>query len=313
MTAGMPFGADFGQGLVDVHGAYRSQRLVHERPDELVSDTVTMTVAKPHILRFSIFFVTWFALMITMLAATVLSPVFGLFGGGGFIGLLGGLSGMLLPLLQIAWLVSLFLPIRETISEYGVLVEDRGDAAANAYGWIWSTAARRQAPFPLRAGKVAGLPVLEMQHGRVKAVIIVRPVGSDLYVGWSMWRHRSTMVLLGNLIRDSFESFGGASAAAVDIRTAGTRALRELVHSLTREGIQVAVRRVAVEPALQQQITTLPNLGSIVTALNTSATQSSQQQPQPPPAPSQWETPMPPPPPTPGTPDPQVLDRPAQP
>ena len=45
--------------------------------------------------------------------------------------------------------------------------------------------------------------------------------GTDLYVGWTMWRSRSTILMIGHMFRDLFQN-----PLAADIRSASGRALR---------------------------------------------------------------------------------------
>jgi hypothetical protein len=71
--------------------------------------------------------------------------------------------------------------------------------------------------------------------------VVVRPIGVDLYLGWTMWRSRSTVVLIGHLLRDTFQGTGLSTGFSSEMRATASRALRELVHSVTREGVQAAI------------------------------------------------------------------------
>ncbi|MGM7643437.1 hypothetical protein ACSVDM_00940 [Nocardia sp. JW2] len=247
---------------VDVHGNYRAGRITHEAPDALVSDVVTMKVLLPHLLRLIPIMILTVLLFFAAILVTIAIALEGASNGsssdGGF-----GVFLFILFAIFIMWIVVLCMPLRESISEYGLLIEGRAPALALSYAWITRTHRDRQAPFGVKFGRVTGVPVLLMfGERRVQAMIVVRAVGTDLYVGWSMWRSRSTAVVLGHLIRDIFQSSTHLILAS-EMRTASTRSLRELVHSLTREGVQAAIIAppVSIDEAAYE-VAQLPDLSS---------------------------------------------------
>jgi hypothetical protein len=269
--------APFRHALIDVHSNYRGQRLTHEPPDELVSDIVTTRILRPHLLRSGFFlmlflavnvlsFVIFFFALIAAASSAVNSSSYRYESSAddsasGLVGL-AYLLGLLQILVVVAWIVSLFFPIREPIAEYGLLIEGRGSASAVSYAWIVNTIRVRQSPFRTDFAKVRGFPLLLLANGREEGFVIVRPVGNDLYLGWSMWRSRSTIVLIGHIFRDMFSGFGGKGLDG-EVRAAATRALRELIHSVTREGVQAAILQPPVpEEAARAQVDQLRNLDS---------------------------------------------------
>jgi hypothetical protein len=269
--------APFRHALIDVHSNYRGQRLTHEPPDELASDIVTTRILRPHLVRSGAFLMLYlavsalsvviyfFALLAYLSAAARSSSYYGSSSADdpsqGFVGVIY-LLGFLQLLVVVAWIVSLFFPIREPIAEYGLLIEGRGSASAVSYAWIVNTIRVRQSPFRTDFAKVKGFPLLLLANGREQGFVIVRPVGNDLYLGWSMWRSRSTIVLIGHIFRDIFAGLGGKGLEG-EVRAAATRALRELIHSVTREGVQAAILQPPVpEDAARAQVDQLRNLDS---------------------------------------------------
>jgi hypothetical protein len=253
--------APFRHALIDVHSNYRGQRLTHEPPDELVSEQVTLRVWRPHLTRSLFFFLIMGVIgtigsfaAIGSFAERVGNNLNGNGGGGFWTGLYYFL--ILIQLLVIAaWIVALCLPIKEPIAEYGLLIEGRAAATAVAYAWIVNTIRARQSPFRVDFAKAHGYPVLLLANGRDEGMAIVRPVGNDLFVGWSMWRSRSTLVLIGHLFRDMFASIGTGRTLNMEVKTATTRALRELIHSVTREGVQAAILQPPIpEDAARAQV-----------------------------------------------------------
>jgi hypothetical protein len=257
----------FQRVLGDVHGHYRSKRVRHEPPDELISDAVTARTWLPHVVRSGFFFalfifvglitfVVWMFAFVAAIASQGLDSEFQQNATNAF---WLNLSYVLLAvqfLVLVVWFIVLFVPLREPIAEYGLLIEGRAPASTLAYWWIMNTAHARQSPFSLQFGKVLGTPVLIMANRRERGLVVVRPVGSDLYVGWTMWRGRSTVVMIGHMFRDLFQN-----PLAADVRAASGRALRELIHSLTREGVQAAIMPPQIpEDLVRSQVDQLPSI-----------------------------------------------------
>lgn len=263
----------FTQALVDVHGSYRSTRLSHEPPDELISDEVTWRVLRPHLVRSAGFFAVYLALGFFAVMCWLTSIFIGLvwqssdpFGpsrdpaGATFFGGIAILLQLLMLAVMVLWVVGLFRSVSEPIAEYGLLIEGRASAAPAAYWWIMQTMRRRQTPFRVQLARVASTPIMTVSHGRVRGLIVVQAFGSDLYMGWTMWRARSTMVVLGHLLRDIFRGAGVGSFTG-DVRNAANRALRELIHSATREGVQAAVLQPPVnDETARAEIDQLPDV-----------------------------------------------------
>ncbi|GIJ49947.1 hypothetical protein Val02_68330 [Virgisporangium aliadipatigenens] len=263
----------FHNALVDVHGNYRSNRLRHEPPDELVSDVVSTRVWRPHVVRSAFFlalfivvsvisfFIWLFSFFAIVSSASSSSGPFGSAEENAGAGVLGVSYALLIVqvLVVVVWIVALFLPLREPIAEYGLLIEGRGAAAAVSYWWIMNTVRARQTPFDARLARVEEVPILLLANGREQGLVVVRPVGTDLYVGWTMWRSRSTVVLIAHMLRDMFQFLSNSMSS--DVRGASARALRELIHSVTREGVQAAILQPPVaDEVARAQIAQLPSL-----------------------------------------------------
>lgn len=256
----------FGQAVIDVHGNYRASRLEFEPPDELISDVVTARVLRPHLVRSMLFLVTFIILFLLTLVvlALGLSEM-----TTSWFGLLGGPTEKSLAQLQffveaqfavlVFWLLSLFRPVRESISEYGLLIEGRASTHSVAYDWVAETVSARRTPFGVTQSTIEGWRVVLFRNGRERGLVVVRPWGSDLYVGWTMWRERSTIMVLAHIVRDLLQ----ASNPASDVRAASSRALRELIHSVTREGVQAAISHPADDPTSGRNGGPSPNQGAM--------------------------------------------------
>jgi hypothetical protein len=263
----------FHSALVDVHGNYRTNRLKHEPPDELISDIVSTRVWRPHVVRSGFFlalfivvsvvsfFIWLFSFFAILSAASQSSGPFGSSEENAGAGVLGVSYGLMIVqvLVLVVWIIALFLPLREPIAEYGLLIEGRAAAAAVSYWWIMNTVRARQTPFDARLARVEEVPILLVANGREQGLVVVRPIGTDLYVGWTMWRSRSTVVLIAHMLRDMFQFLSNSMSS--DVRGASSRALRELIHSVTREGVQAAILQPPVsDEVARAQIARLPSL-----------------------------------------------------
>lgn len=236
----------FSSAIVELHGGYRAQHVHHTPPDPLVDDTVTWQMALPHLLRVLVFVVVpsivgWFLIAIASVITAVSAATQGLTGtssGGAGWGVLALVFALVLFVLAV---VVLFLPLKEPISEYSQIVEERAEYQEPAYWWVMRAARHHQLPIAPQATRLGGAPVMMFSHDRLHAMLVVKPYGRHLYVGWTMWRARSTMLLIGHFLRDTFARWSPQAQARAEDRGNDARAMRELVHSVSREGVQAAI------------------------------------------------------------------------
>jgi hypothetical protein len=230
--------ADFGRRVAEAHAGYHDETRRHHEPDALVDDVVTWQMLSPHLMRAGLFLVVPTVLVLIWLLLSYLSSMSGADPTGEAI---NSLVGLLAVVLYLAGLAALFAPAKEPIAEYSQLLEGRGRAAASAYDWVRRAAEARRAPAEVRSSTVGGVPVLLFAQHSERAMLLVQAYGDDLYVGWTMWRSRSSVVMLLHFLRDTFGRFGSGPRFSAELRAASTRALRESVHSLSREGVLAAV------------------------------------------------------------------------
>jgi hypothetical protein len=203
----------------------------------LVEDVVTWPMLSPHLMRALLFLVAptvllliW--LLLDYLASTSSPSVTGR--------LIMNVLAVVTAVLYLAGLASFFAPAKEPIAEYSRLLEGRAGAARGAYQWVSRAAQARRTPAEVEPSTVAGVPVLLFRQRSERAMLLVQPYGADLYVGWTMWRSRSTATLLAHFLRDTFGRFAPLPVFSAELRAASTRAMRESVHSLAREGVAAA-------------------------------------------------------------------------
>lgn len=221
----------------EAHDGYHAGTRGHRDPDVLVDDVVTWRMLSPHLIRALLFLVAptvllliW--LLLDYLASTSSPSITGR--------LIMNVIAAVTAVLYLAGLASFFAPAKEPIAEYSRLLEGRAAAARGAYQWVSRAAQARRTPAEVTPSTVAGVPVLLFRQRSERAMLLVQPYGADLYVGWTMWRSRSTATLLAHFLRDTFGRFAPLPVFSSELRAASTRAMRESVHSLAREGVAAA-------------------------------------------------------------------------
>ncbi|MFC5140818.1 hypothetical protein ACFPK1_21465 [Actinomycetospora rhizophila] len=240
-----PFGAgggDVDRAVTGAHADYHREIQQHAEPDGLVDDVVTYRMLAPHLMRTLLFLVTPTVLL---LLKVVLDYLASMSTPDDLTDVVSSLLGLLVVVLYLAGIASFFAPAKEPIAEHSRLLENRGDAATSAFEYVRAAAEARQSPAEVRPSTVAGVPVLLFSQYSERAMLLVQPYGRDLYVGWTMWRSRSTATLLVHFLRDTFGRFAPAPRFSAELRAAATRALRESVHSLSREGVAAATHLTA--------------------------------------------------------------------
>ncbi|WP_433783151.1 hypothetical protein ACQPX6_24500 [Actinomycetospora sp. CA-101289] len=241
---GIPQDQELDRAVVGAHADYHREIQQHAEPDGLVDDVVTYRMLAPHLMRTLLFLVAPTALL---LVKVIIDYLASMSSPDGFTDAVSGLLGVLILVLYLAGVASFFAPAKEPIAEHARLLENRGEAAATAYEYVRAAAASRRSPAEVVPSTVAGVPVLVFRQYSERAMLLVQPYGRDLYVGWTMWRSRSTATLLLHFLRDTFGRFAPSPRFSAELRAAATRALRESVHSLSREGVAAAVH--ATTPA----------------------------------------------------------------
>jgi hypothetical protein len=160
---------------------------------------------RPHLIRSAVFVVPLLASLLVWAVGVGFSVLAGLgsVSGGGGRDLLGqavnsglalfGLLGMVV--FGTAWLLSLFVPVREVVAEDGMSVRDRASALDAVHTSILARVQRNCPPFTVRADTLDGHPSLVLGGEGLHALLVVRPVGPDARIGWTVWRSRSTSTL----------------------------------------------------------------------------------------------------------------------
>jgi hypothetical protein len=208
--------------------------------EEELADFSAARTLRPHVTRSVVLltvafvFLTFWAIGLTSsllgglstvgLQAMVLPPDI-----SSFLALLG-LGGFLIFLL--VWMASLFAPVKEAVAESNVLLEEAADRAAPVFATIRTIVEARCPPFVAEVQLAGGQPSLLVSNGREWGVVLVRELGPDLHINWTMWRSRSTMALVRHTLSDMFDTARSDDPGL--LRASSCSALRQLLQAATR-------------------------------------------------------------------------------
>ncbi|MDT9690219.1 hypothetical protein Q5762_18105 [Streptomyces sp. P9(2023)] len=228
-------------GAVGPNAAYRNQTLQYGDVELNFDEAVEFQTIKQ--LWFQAFAASLFAFLLFGLLPSIFSGEFP-----------DGMDTGLIVSIIVFWVVLLFARLTEPISEWKTLLEEKAAASSSAYATIYGALNRRRIPVSAVPARIRSDITPEVVHnrlvitsGRYVAYVTVFAYGTSLYVGWTMWRSRSGAVIIGHFIKDIIGGFLGRTGNVMQmLRTERARAMREAVHSATREGVEVAVQGIEV-------------------------------------------------------------------
>jgi hypothetical protein len=166
-------------------------------------------------------------------------------------------SGGVIALLVIGLLVwlafALLMPMKETLSEWNLVVDDRADLSESAYATVAEELLRRQVPAKVQPRRMRvrrpqpGIRnFLLVRLGKYFMFVSVFAFGRDLYLGWSLIRRDIPILFLLRYFAAKLGTDPGYSSL-IDIEP--VKALREVVHNAFRTGIEAAAvgRQISID------------------------------------------------------------------
>jgi hypothetical protein len=147
--------------------------------------------------------------------------------------------GMVSVVILFAWIAVSFRPLRESLADSAVIVEGTAGSAPEVYAAIRECAETRCGdPFRFEATELDGIPGLVVRNEAEHGLITVRAIGPDLFIGWSLWRRRSTARLIGQILNNlvdaaKFNPYAAAAASSFVV-------MREQLQCLTGAGADAA-------------------------------------------------------------------------
>lgn len=237
-----PVGAAVGQRTQNEH--YLGQRLLYDKEPEGSFDPI----GNPRLIRqFALHALLYFTVYaVSGLLALIPLLVLGLIVGFGVASILWLIGAVVFGVLFLClyWLV----PVPTLLSEWKFFVDDKASVAPVTFDHIAWALQQRQTPLDLvqvRRLKLAGgeaRDYLELRRNLFSGFISCFAYGNDLFVGWTFWlRVSPARVLLMVVARLWQTLMRRGTDLYVSLRYDYARAMREAMHSVAREGVDVAI------------------------------------------------------------------------
>jgi hypothetical protein len=148
----------------------------------------------------------------------------------------------------------MLLPLPVLLSEWKFSVDGKGAAAPVAFEHIAWTLGQRETPLDsvqvrrLRLPGTGARDYLELRHGLFRGYIGCFPYGRDLYVGWTFYFQLSPLRYVFMFLARLWQTLlNRHTDIYVTLRYDSARAMREAMHSTAREGLDVAIGKVAAQ------------------------------------------------------------------
>jgi hypothetical protein len=159
----------------------------------------------------------------------------------------------IIGMIAVWFFVFLRSRVEEPISEWRTVLADRATAGSSTYNAIVGKLDERQLPIQSKETRRTATGFgsvnnrLILTDGYYQIYVSVFAYGTSLYLGWMMWRTRRGSALFARFISDLIATImGRLDLIGRMLRTERARAMREAVHALCREGLNVAIERIEV-------------------------------------------------------------------
>jgi hypothetical protein len=249
ITGAIPVDAATGQRTTN--STYLGRRLMYDKiPEPSFDPLINQSLQVQFLIHW---FVYWLAHFACQVAIGIVFVILSLaLGPAGFI--LWAICGSLIALLFacLFWL----LPVPALLSEWKFPVDGMAAAAPVTLEHIRWALGQHQTPLDLlqvrrlRLDGDASRDYLEMQRGLFTGFISCFAYGQDLYVGWTFWVRispaRYLLMFLGRIWQTAMRR---GTDLHVTLRFDYARAMREAIHSVAREGVDVAAGRLHADGA----------------------------------------------------------------
>jgi hypothetical protein len=233
---------------------YLGNRLLYEPGDESVDPLLNTKYIGAIVMRAVFFILLWFAGEIVLLVVggtmslalaqnTTLAGIMVI--GGTFINLVWSLG-----LLCAYWL----LPVPALVSEWKLSLDGRATAADDALDHVAGALHDRALPIGTVDAKelaVSGQPdrkYIQVRESYFSALISSFGFGDDPFIGWTFWIYLSParwfLLWCSRMLRALKLK---SPVMEMNLRFDSARAMREVVHSVVREGAEVAAGRTPAD------------------------------------------------------------------
>jgi hypothetical protein len=205
------------------------------------ADSLAARALRPHLLLATCFVVPLIGCASVWGATFNVGQMNSVMGNGGIEAAISPAFGAAAGCLLFAWLIVTFRPLRESLADGAAVLEGGGPSVEAVVAAIGDCADRRcREPFEAWPRDLDGVKAFAVRNGNEYGLITVRAVGEDLFIGWSLWRRRSTARLLGQVLSNLTEPARENPYAAV--AASSFIVMREQLHCMTREGARAGTR-----------------------------------------------------------------------
>ena len=241
--------AEAAVGRATPNPAYLGRRLLYEKVPEGSLDPLSSIRYMWYLLRqWAILF--WVIYPVLYIAFLVFFVIFAIVAQSDLFLILFDIGADLTGLVfLVAWLL---IPIPVQLSEWKFLVDDKGAARPIVFDHIAYAFRRRGTPVDsVAVRRLSGgvnRDYLEVKRDVFAGYISCFEEGNDLYVGWTYWLRMAPWKYGWQwLMRFWHVVTFKADEMYVTLRYESAKSLREAMHGAAREGIDVAVGRIAPE------------------------------------------------------------------
>lgn len=251
-ASAVPVGVD-GSGFVDAavgqatpNAQYLGHRLVYDKELESSFDPLGNTrllgqYLMHAVVDYLVYWILWWVFLIVFgIFTLVVSSFFPLI----LWGIGAGIVGLAI------FLIWLLVPIPVQLSEWKFFVDGKGSVAPVAFDHIAWALQQRQTPLEMVQVRRLSLSggesrdYLEIRRGLFTGMIACFAYGRDLYLGWTFWFKLSPGGYILMWIARLWQVITRhGNDMYVRLRYDYARAMREAMHSATREGVDAAIGR----------------------------------------------------------------------
>lgn len=242
--------ADAALGQASPNAMYLGQRLLYDKTPEAPFDPIFNNRILFQMLRQ--WFLYWTILFVGAIAGGIFFAIAS-FAIGFTLGFsLWWIAGLICSLTAacLFWL----LPLPALLSEWKFSVDSQGMAAPIVFEHIAWALSRRETPLDSIQVQRLHLPgegvrdYLQLRRGLFTGYVGCFAYGQDLYVAWTFWVKLSPARWLLMVIARIWQNITHRGTdLSVTLRYDSARAMREAMHSATREGIDVAVGQLPAQ------------------------------------------------------------------
>jgi hypothetical protein len=225
---------------------YLGNRLLYQAGDESIDPLQNSRYIWALVVRAVFFMLLW---VVGEVALFIVGIVFGIVAAqDGTLASLFVLGGIFV---NLAWSIGLLcaywlLPVPALVSEWKLTLDGRADEAHGALDHITASLEARALPIGTIETTDHTIPrlgdrtSLQVREGHFFALVSCFAFGDDLYIGWSYWINLSPARCFLHWCRRMIKALK-LKSPIIEINTwfDNARAMREVVHSAVREGVDV--------------------------------------------------------------------------